>query len=89
MENKTTTELLDTLHKLDKQSEEKGNFDWDKYDEVVDEIENRFPFNKILGEHSDPNDFTLEERVKNLEEIMKLLKRHKHDEKTGDVMTRI
>lgn len=91
MENKTTTELLDLLGKLDKEIEkdEDGKFDYDKYDEVIEEIKTRYPFSEILGEHSDPNDFTLEERIDSLEADIKLLKRHKHEDKSGDVMIRI
>ncbi len=91
MENKTTTELLDLLFKLDKdiEKDEDGKFDYNNYDKVVIELSNRHPFDKILGKHPDPNDFTLEERIDSLEEDIKLLKRHKHDEKSGDVMTRI
>ena len=91
MENKTTTELLDLLFKLEKQSEkEDGNkFDWDKFEDVCAELRKRYPFSEILGVKEDQNDFTLEERIESLEEDVKLLKRHKHDEKSGDVMIRI
>jgi len=90
MENKTTTELLDLLFKLDKKSEKDvENVDWKQYDEINSEIQKRFPFNKILGELDDPNDYSLEERIENLEADVKKLKRHKHDEKNGDVLIRI
>lgn len=87
MENKTTTELLDLAWKLENLPENKQ--DWDKYEEVIAELRKRYPFSEILGEKDDPNDYTLEEKVEELEDDVKLLKRHKHDEKTGDVLTRI
>ena len=90
MENKTTIELLELLWKLDKQSEKKeGEIDWDKWEEALAELRKREPFSGIFGESEDSNDPTLEERIEVLEEIVKSLKRHKHDEKSGDVMIRI
>jgi len=90
MENKTTTELLDLLFKLDKKLEKDSeSVDWEQYEAIVAIIKKRFPFNQILGELDDPNDCSLEERIESLEEELKKLKRHKHDEKTGDVLIRI
>ncbi len=92
MENKTTVELLDLLWKEDKASEKgdkDGNFDWTKHGEICEELVERYPFSEILGVKEDRNSFTLEERIEGLEKDVKLLKRHKHDEKSGDVMTRI
>ena len=90
MENKTTTELLNLIQKLEIEGNEaEGDYDWDKYGEVCAELRKRYPFSEILGVKDDNNDFTLEERIEDLEDIMKLFKRHKHDEKSGDVMTRI
>ncbi len=91
MENKTTVELIELISKLEKESEKDkdGRFDWDKYEEVSAELVKRYPFSEILGVKDDPNDFTLEERINELEETVKLLKRHKHEEKSGDVVVRI
>lgn len=91
MENKTTTELIDLAHKLEKQGEksEDGKFDWDKFGEVTAELCKRYPFSEILGTKEDDNDMTLEERIESLEDDIKLLKRHKHQERSGDVMIRI
>lgn len=87
VENKTTTELLETLCKLENASDNKQ--DWDKFGEVFTELLKRPPFSDILGTKDDANDFTHEERLDKLEEEVKLLKRHSHNEKTGDVMVRI
>lgn len=84
MENKTTTELLEMLWKIEKA--DTGN-DWDKHGEVYAELRKRPPFNIILT-NSD-NDDSLEEKVETITDDLKLMKRHKHDEKSGDVMIRI
>jgi tRNA G10 N-methylase Trm11 len=91
MENKKTTELLDLLDKLNKEikSDSDEEIDWDEYEEICEELRLRFPFSEILGEKDCQNEFTLEERIDALEEDVKLLKRHKHDERSGDVMVRI
>jgi hypothetical protein len=86
MENKTTSELLDLLWKLENADEDKQ--DWNKYDEVRTELDKRPPFNKIF-ESDDANDPAILEKVDELIGDVKLLKRHKHDEKSGDVMVRI
>lgn len=76
MENKTTTKLLDLLKtKIDKN----GNL-LDGYSEVRDELMTREPFFDI-SENS--------ERLDAIEDEIKKLKRHKHDEKTNDVLIRI
>ena len=85
MENKTTTELLDLLTKL---IDEDGSYK-DGFEEALDELKTREPFFRILEEDYDEG---LPEAFRQLEEIkddIKKLKRHKHDEKTGDVMARI
>lgn len=87
MENKTTTELLDLLWKLENAPE--GKQDWDKFGEVIAELRKRTPFSDIIGEKDSANEYSLEERIESLEEDMKLLKRHKHDSHTGDVLVRI
>ena len=87
MENKNTTELLDLLWKLESATEEKQ--DWDKYGEVIAELRKRPPFSDIIGQKDSANEYSLEERIENLEEDLKLLKRHKHDSHNGDVLVRI
>lgn len=87
MENKTTTELLDLLWKLENASDNKQ--DWDKYGEVIAELRKRPPFSDIIGEKDSANEYSLEERINTIEEEMKLLKRHKHDSHSGDVLVRI
>lgn len=86
MENKKTSELLDLI-----QEEPETNEDFEKFDEVVAELGKRWPFSKLFGESEFSNvaDMTFEERLEQLEADVKLLKRHKHDTHTGDVMTRI
>lgn len=87
MENMKTTELLDLVWKLENLPD--GKVDWDRYGEATAELRKRYPFSEILGEKDDPNDYTLEETVEGLEEDVKLLKRHKHGDKSGDVLIRI
>jgi hypothetical protein len=90
MENKATSELLDLLWKLENTPEDKQKEDhWDQVDEVRAELWKRPPFNDILGTREERNEFTHEERLDGLEEDVKLLKRHKHDEHSGDVLVRI
>lgn len=87
MENKKTTELLDLLWQLENEPEEKQ--DWDKYSEAYEELLKRTPYNKILGESEYANESTQQEQIEQLIGDVKLLKRHKHDDKTGDVLVRI
>ena len=92
MENKTTSELLDLIYKIEQVEEKDKDYQklWDMYDDVLAELRQREPFKKILGESAYPNDYlTLEEKVDELVEDVKRLKRHKHDERSGDVMVRI
>lgn len=86
MENKKTSELLDLIWELENAPE--GKEDWDKHTEAYDELLKRTPYNKILGE-DEYGDKTLEEEVRDNIKDIKLLKRHKHDDKTGDVCVRI
>lgn len=74
MENKKTTELLDLVGQYEKKE------DWDNFDKCAAELRQRFPFSEILG---------VEESIDNMKDDIKLLKRHKHDDKSGDVMVRI
>ena len=84
MENKKTTELLDLLKTL---IDKDGNL-LDGWNEAYEELKTREPFNTILtNEFSDGE--SLEEKVEELEAEIKKLKRHKHDDKTGDVLIRI
>ena len=88
MENKVTSELLDLLWKIEHLPD--GKADWDKHEEILAELKQREPFKKIIGESEFPNDYlTLEEKVDELLEEVKLLKRHKHDNHSGDVLVRI
>jgi predicted AlkP superfamily phosphohydrolase/phosphomutase len=87
MENKTTTELLDSLSRL---SEEKG--DWaagGKYEQIMNVLKTREPFTDLLNEDYDESLPSAWEAIRDLQEEIKKLKRHKHDPKTGDVMIRI
>ena len=87
MENKTTTELIDLLNNL---SEEKGDFnEGGKYEKIMGELETREPFIQILGEDWETSLPAVWEAIKEIQEDIKLLKRHKHEEKSGDVMIRI
>lgn len=88
MENKTTTELLDLLQKFEKKAAKKGEYNWDEYGEIFAELRKREPFRTIIGNENN-GDPSLEERIEGLESDIKLLKRHKHDEHSGDVLIRI
>jgi len=89
MENKKTTELLDLLNKVSF-NEESNQQD---IDNVFEELCKRPPFDKLFGENqygsADTREMTHEERLDELEENTRLLKRHSHHEKSGDVMIRI
>ena len=85
MENKTTTELLDLLTKL---ANKKGDLQ-EGYSEVLEELETREPFWTLLSKDSESSVEILLEEIEELKEEIKLLKRHKHDEKTNDVLVRI
>lgn len=90
MENKKTTELLDLLWEMENTPEDKQKEDhWDRASNVRAELEKRLPFNEIIGSREEANEWSHNERLEELEEDVKLLKRHKHDEHTGDVMIRI
>lgn len=87
MENKKTTELLDMLMTLD---ESKG--DWQsggKYERIMDELKARHPFNDILNEDWEESIPSIWEAIEEIRDDIKLLKRHKHEPSTGDVMVRI
>ena len=81
MENKKTTELLDLLYEKTKDGE------WDdECNEIREELENREPFYSWIH---DNNGVLLKESLEQTDENVKLLKRHKHDNKSGDVLVRI
>jgi len=87
MENKTTTELIDLLNNL---SEEKGDFKREgKYEKILEELENREPFLQILGKDWDTSIPAIWEAIEEINKTLKELKRHSHNEKSGDVMIRI
>lgn len=81
MENKKTTELLDRIWELSK----KDDFD-DEYTEILDELKSREPFRTFVR---DENDEEIVDILGEIKDDVKLLKRHKHDEKNGDVLVRI
>lgn len=91
MENKTTTELLDLLRKIERKADKDpdGEIDWDEHAELYAKLCKRTPFRQLLGTNDDPNDLTHEEQLEAINEEMKRLKRHKHDEHSGDVLVRI
>lgn len=85
MENKKTTELLDLLQKL---TDKNGNLG-EGYDEAFEELELRAPFYEILHEDFENSLPSLCKEIEELKAEVKKLKRHKHDEKNGDVLIRI
>ena len=85
MENKTTIELINLLNTL-KEGDYESN---GKYEKLIGELRNREPFIQILSEDWETALPAVWETIQELREEIKLLKRHKHDEKTGDVMVRV
>lgn len=85
MENKTTTELLNALGKLEDEDFNTGG----KYEKLYNELKSREPFFTLLDDGMDGSLGNLLNRVEKLEKEVKLLKRHKHDDKNGDVLVRI
>lgn len=88
MENKTTAEILDFLWKVESK-DVPSDAEWDKHGEAYAELCKRPPFNQLIGEREEQKEFSHEERLEGIDEDIKSLKRHKHDEKSGDVMIRI
>ena len=87
MENKKTTELLDLYKTL---IDKDGNIlDREKYDDWWEIIKLREPFYGILHEDAENSISTLRENIDYLTVELRKLRRHKHDEKTGDVLIRI
>lgn len=82
LENKKTSELLDLLPTL---TAEDGQL-LDGWDEVREELLSREPFYTL---YKPIDGDTVSEELENIREEIKKLKRHKHDEKNGDVLIRI
>lgn len=64
-----------------------GKEDGTKFGDIFGELRNRESFRSMIGNSEFDN--SLEQRIEEIESDIKLLKRHKHDEKSGDVMVRI
>ena len=87
MENKTTVELLELLRK--KGTGSGDNYDQETYESALAELCKRSPFWEILDEDWEDGLPSAWEVIRELQEEVKLLKRHKHEERSGDVMIRI
>lgn len=75
MENRKTTEVIDALSSC---SEAKGGFKTGgKYEELVGELETREPLIQILGQDWDTSLPAVWEVIKEIQEDLKALKRHK------------
>ena len=85
MEKMKTTELFDLLIKLT----DKTGRRLDGYEEALEELKNREPFFTIFNEDWDEGLPEIFRQLEEINEAIKKLKRHKHDDKTGDVMARI
>lgn len=86
MENKKTTELLDILHDLTTYSREYSKEEELMRDEIQEELMLRQPFFSL---NMPDYETEIKEIVKEFSEDIKKLKRHKHDERSGDVLVRI
>lgn len=93
MENKKTTELLDLIDKLEKTDEKNGlsEEEYTEMDGAIVELRKRSPFRQIMGTEDEVRDdeSSLYLGQKQNREDIKLIKRHKHDNKSGDVLIRI
>jgi len=85
MENKKTTELIDLLTSL---VDKEGNLK-DGHEEALEELKSREPFWLLFDEDWEKGIPAILGALKEIKEDIKLLKRHKHDEKTNDVMVRV
>jgi hypothetical protein len=85
MENKTTTELLEELANIKDEDFDTGG----KYEEIIAVLKYREPFTNLLNDMYDLSLPAAWEAIQALQEEVKRLKRHKHDEKNGDVLVRI
>ena len=86
MENKTTTELIDLLNEefTDEAYDDDGI-----YTIIMNELKNRSPFQEMLNEVYEESLPQLAGQIEYLQQEVKKLKRHKHDERNGDVLIRI
>ena len=96
MENKTTTELLNLLGKWsvkDRNEEEISDKETENYVYALVELVQRTPFSFIFSGYPDegkePIVEGLSEIKENFDDFYGKIKRHKHDEKSGDVVIRI
>lgn len=85
MENKRTTELIDDLKNLIEDDFTVGG----KYEQLMSELKNRSPFAEILNDGYDDTLVEAWQVIRELQAEVKKLKRHKHDDRTGDVLIRI
>ena len=100
MENKKTSELLDLLGRYSVKDKERNeetisDKEIEDYIDANRELLNRYPF-KLIFTNEDYNleeDDSIEKRLdnteKNSDDFEKKIRRHKHDERSGDVMIRI
>lgn len=90
MENKKTTELLDLIDKVDRK-DDPSEKEYQEMDEAIAELRKRSPFRQIIGTEEDViyDEGSLYTEQKEIREDIKLLKRHKHDTHSGDVLIRI
>jgi predicted nucleic acid-binding Zn-ribbon protein len=85
MENKTTAELLNELAELKDEDYDTGG----KFEELMSHLKMREPFFQILHQDVEESLPKAWEAIQELQDEVKRLKRHKHDEKSGDVLVRI
>ena len=85
MENKKTTELIDLLDTCEEDDFAAGG----KYQKIMGELETREAFIGIIGKDYDRSLPAIWEVIEEIQGEIKKLKRHKHDEKNGDVLIRI
>lgn len=96
MENKKTTELLNLIGEYsvkERNEESLSDKETDDYIEALNELVERQPFSSIFEGYYSEEEKPIVEKLSDLEEnfddFQKKIKRHKHDEKSGDVTIRI
>lgn len=92
MENKTTIQLIELLDKVPEEGDKRYDEFWSSdgiYERAMGELRTRYPFADFLDPDTEESIPSAWEAIKELQEEVKLLKRHKHEEKSGDVMIRI
>lgn len=87
MENKKTTELLDLLGEKNKDGDDV--LSPDEQEEILVNLRSRTPFFDILESDWDESLPAAIQRIRDLEDEVVRLKRHRHDPKTDDVVIRI